>query len=320
MDELRESCKGQMKKKLLSQSRTRNLAILLLFAASGWLAAVRMSAADAGFRNNVSLVVVPVTITNHEGEAVSGLGGSQFRVLDNGVSRPVVSFEPDQRPMSTVVVVDASASMGSSMEQTRLALRNFAASAGPLGETALLTFSGHPQVVNDFTRDFTPLMSKLVAGRAADYTALDDALWQALQMMRGGHNPRKAVVVITDFRENHSRHASELMNAVRERGVQLYGISIHYRPFSMNRFGIGLLQSLAMVSGGLSFDIRSAKHLPETAQKIASATRSLYRIGFSPSAADDRGRWHKIQVRLADPNFGSLRINARNAYEQSELQ
>jgi hypothetical protein len=71
---------------------------------------------------------------------------------------------------------------------------------------------------------------------------------------------------------------------------------------------------------GLSFDKRSAKHLPETAQKIANATRSLYRIGFSPSAADDLGRWHKIQVRLADPNFGSLRINARNAYEQSELQ
>ena len=320
MDELKESCKDQMKKKLLSQSRTRNLAILFLFAASGWVAAVRMSAADAGFRNNASLVVVPVTITNHEGEAISGLKGSQFRVLDNGVSGPVVSFEPDQRPMSTVVVVDASASMGSSMEQTRLALRNFAASAGPLDETALLTFSGHPQVVNDFTRDFTPLMSKLVAGRAADYTALDDALWQALQMMRGAHNPRKAIVVITDFRENHSRHASELMNAVRESGVQLYGISIHYRPFSMNRFGIGLLQSLAMASGGLSFDIRSAKHLPETAQKIANATRSLYRIGFSPSAADDRGRWHKVQVRIADPNFGSLRINPKNAYEQSELQ
>ena len=102
--------------------------------------------------------------------------------------------------------------------------------------------------------------------------------------------------------------------------VQVYGVAIHYLSFCMKRFGSGLSQNLAMASGGLSFDIRSAKHLPETAQKIANATRSLYRIGFSPSAADDRGRWHKIQVRLADPNFGSLRINARNAYEQSELQ
>jgi Ca-activated chloride channel family protein len=279
-----------------------------------------MSAADVGSRNNASLVVVPVTITNHEGEGVSGLEGSQFRVLDNGVSRPVVSFEPDRRPMSIVVVVDTSASMGSSMEQTRLALHNFAASAGPLDETALLTFSGHPQLVNDFTRDFAPLTGKLVAGRAEDYTALDDALWQALQMMRGGHNPRKTLVVITDGSDYHSRHASELMNAVRDSDVQVYGIAIHYQSFSMKRFGSGLLESLAKESGGFSFEIRSPKHLPQMVARIADATRSLYRIGFIPSVVNDWGRWHKIQVRLTDPNLGRLRINAKGAYEQNGSQ
>ena len=285
-----------------------------------WIAAFRMSAADVGFRNNTPLVVVPVTITNREGKAVSGLEGSQFRVLDNGVSRPVVSFEPDQRPMSIVVVVDTSASMGSSMEQTRLALRNFAASAGPLDETALLTFSRHPQLVNDFTRDFAPLMSKLVAGRAADYTALDDALWQALQMMRGGHNSRKTLVVITDGSDYHSRHTSELMNAVRDSDVQVYGVAIHYQSFSMKRFGSGLLQSLAKESGGFSLEIRSPKHLPQMVERIADDTRSLYRIGFSPSVVNDWGCWHKIQIRLTDPNLGRLRINAKAAYKQSGLQ
>jgi heme A synthase len=93
MDELKESCKDQMKKKLLSQFRTRNLAILFLFAASVWLAAVRMSAADAGFRNHVGLIVVPVTITSHEGEAVSGLKGSQFR----GITAYRVPWLPSNR-------------------------------------------------------------------------------------------------------------------------------------------------------------------------------------------------------------------------------
>ena len=102
--------------------------------------------------------------------------------------------------------------------------------------------------------------------------------------------------------------------------VQVYGVAIHYLSFCMKRFGSGLLQNLAMASGGLSFDIRSAKHLPETAQKIAEATRSLYRIGFITSAVNNDERWYKIRLRLADPNFGSLRINARNAYGQSELQ
>jgi VWFA-related protein len=276
--------------------------------------------ADVGFRDQAHLVVVPVTITNHKGEAVSGLEGSQFRVLDNGESRPVVSFERDQRPSSAVLVVDTGAGLASNMEQTQLALRNFAASAGPLDETALLTFSGHPQLVSDFTHDLEALTSNLVSERAAGDTALNDALWQALQVVRGGHNPRKTLVVITDGSDYHSRHTSELMNALRDSDVQVYGVAIHYQSFSMKRFGDGLLQSLAKASGGLSFEIRSSKHLPEMVEKIADATRNLYRIGFSPSAVNDGGRWHKIQVRLADSNLGGLRIDAKNSYKQSEVQ
>jgi VWFA-related protein len=284
-----------------------------------WLAAFRISAADVGFRNHADLVVVPLTVTNRSGKAVAGLEGSQFRVLDNGEARPVVSFEPDQRPLSIVVVVDTSASMRSSMEQTRLALRNFAASAGPFDETALITFSSHPQLVTDFRHDFAPFLTKLTAGRLAEYTALDDALRQALQVLRGGHNPRKALVIITDGSDYHSRHISELTNAVLESDVQVYGVAIHYQSFSMKRFGNGLLQSLSKESGGLSFEIRNAKHLPEMVEKIADGTRSLYRIGFKPSVIDDWGRWHKVQVRLADPNSGGLRINAKSAYKPSDL-
>jgi hypothetical protein len=102
--------------------------------------------------------------------------------------------------------------------------------------------------------------------------------------------------------------------------VQVYGVAIHYQPFSMKRFGSGLLQSLAETSGGLSFEIRSPKHLPEMIEKIADATGSLYRIGFSPSAVNDGRRWHKIQVRLTDLNIGRLRINAKGAYNQSGLK
>ena len=285
-----------------------------------WLAASRVSAADVGFPNPADLVVVPVTITNHIGEAVSGVKGSQFLVLDNGESRPVVSFERDQRPLSVVVVADTSARMGSDMEQMQLALRKFLASAGPLDETALITFSGQPQLVNDFTHDFAPLMTKLVSGRVVGDTALNDALLLALQVVQGRHNPRKALVVITDGMDNHSRHGSELMNAVRDSDVQVYGVAIHYQPFSMKRFGSGLLQNLAQESGGLSFEIPSPKHLPKMIEKIADATLNLYRIGFRPSAVNRGGRLHKIQVRITDPNLGRLRINAKRAYKQSGLQ
>ena len=295
--------------------------ILCFWVALVWLTASRLSAVDVGFTNSAGLVVVPVTITDHTGEAVSGVKGSEFLVLDNGESRPVISFELDQRPLSVVVVVDTSSRMGSDMGQVRLALRKFLASAGPLEETAVIAFSGKPHLVNDFTRDFEPLINKkLPSGRVAGDSALNDAVLQALQVVRRGHNPRKALVVIADGSNNHSRQVSELMNAVRDSDVQVYGVAIHYRPFSMQRFGSGLVQSLAQESGGLSFEIRSPKGLPEMIEKIADATNNLYRIGFNPSAVNGRGRWHRTQVRLTDPNLGRLRINAKSAYRQSGLQ
>src|ERR1700726_4023622 len=130
--------------------------ILCFWAALVWLTASRVSASDVGLPNSAGLVVVPVTITDRSGEPVSGVKGSQFLVLDNGESRPVVSFERDQRPVSVVVVVDTSSRMGSDIGQVRLALRKFLASAGPLEETAVIAFSGQPHLVSDFTHDFEP--------------------------------------------------------------------------------------------------------------------------------------------------------------------
>jgi len=71
--------------------------------------------------------------------------GSEFRVLDNGLTRSVIFFERDQGPLSVVVVAETSARMLSNMEQMQLALRKFLASDGPPEEAALIAFSGHPR-------------------------------------------------------------------------------------------------------------------------------------------------------------------------------
>jgi hypothetical protein len=57
----------------------------------------------------------------------------------------------------------------------------------------------------------------------------------------GGHNPRKALVVMTGATDYDSRPTSELMNAVRYSDVQVYGVAIHYQPFSLKRFGNDVL-------------------------------------------------------------------------------
>jgi hypothetical protein len=144
---------------------------------------------------------------------------------------------------------------------------------------------------------------------------------------RNGHNPRKTLVVITDGSDYHSRHTTELLNAVRDSDVQIYGVAIHYQPFSMKRFGNGLLQSLANASGGLSFEISSPKRLPEMVDEVADATRSLYRIGFSHrlSTIGDAGTrfrcfwWIRISAGFGSMQEARTHRASRNKYWQTAM-
>ena len=52
-------------------------------------------------------------MTDGRGAILPDLRRDQFRILDNGQPRPIVSFERTEAPMSLVLVLDTSASMRS---------------------------------------------------------------------------------------------------------------------------------------------------------------------------------------------------------------
>src|SRR5690349_12160294 len=60
---------------------------------------------------NVSLVVLPVTVTDHDHQFVSGLDATQFRVYEEGRFQPLSLFQPEDMPVTIGLVVDHSGSM-----------------------------------------------------------------------------------------------------------------------------------------------------------------------------------------------------------------
>jgi hypothetical protein len=57
-----------------------------------------------------------------------------------------------------------------------------------------------------------------------------------MNQMRKAHNPRRAILIISDGGDNASRYAErEIKNAVRESDVQLYAIGIYEPPESRSR-------------------------------------------------------------------------------------
>ncbi len=284
--------------------------------------ATAVSAADPPIRALADLVLVPVTVTDRNGAAISGLLKQQIRILDNDEPRSVLSFERDRSPSSIVVVADCSASMRSKRQALRQALEVIAASAGPADEAALVTFSDKARVRSGFTKDITDVTERAAFEPPAGETALLDAVWAGFGLAKQGHHARRSLIVITDGGDNHSRRtAAELRAAALEADVQVYAISVHEQTFSMaERSGSALLKRLAESTGGLHFEIGSSRQLPEAARRIADATRNLYIAGFRPPEGRDRTQWRRIRVLPADRSGKNWRMNARSAYRGSSTE
>lgn len=167
----------------------------------------------ADLKVNVDLVLLPVTVTNRYGKTVDGLTASSFTVLEDHDPKPIVSFGSEDVPCSVGVVVDLSGSMQSKTGIAAGAMSAFLDTANPEDEAFLLTVSTKPGQASTFTNDFGELRSQLRAVRPGGATALTDTIAQALGQLRSAHNPRRALLIISDGMDNHSRYSeAELLH------------------------------------------------------------------------------------------------------------
>jgi len=271
------------------------------------------------FRTNASLVLVPVTVTDRSGAIVNGLPRDAFSVKENGVEREIRSFSIEEDPVSIGVVFDTSGSMKGSLNGAREALRALMTSANPDDEAFLETVSTHPQNALGFTNDVGELLSEVAFNKGRGDTALLDSVWESLDHIRSAAHPRKALIVISDGMDNHSRHSQgELLERAMEADLQIYTISIfnpeaNKKPSQMieEQHGLLLMQELADRTGGLQFMVRSDADMQQAAMRVSAALRNRYSIGYIPADGDRSGQWRKIQVKVTR---AGLKAHARTGY------
>jgi Ca-activated chloride channel family protein len=274
---------------------------------------------NTAFRADASLVLVPVTVTDRNGAIVNGLPREAFSVRENGKEQEIRAFSVEEDPVSMGIVFDLSGSMKESLGGARQALRALTASANPDDEAFLETVSTHPQAALGFTNDIGELLSEVAFEKARGDTALVDTVWQALDHIRSAAHARRALIVISDGMDNHSRHSQgELLERAMESDLQIYTISI-FNPPSYKKpsqvieeqHGLLLMQELAGRTGGLQFMVRSDEDMQQAAARVGAALRNRYSIGYIPANGDRSGQWRKIQVKVAR---AGLKAHARTGY------
>jgi Ca-activated chloride channel homolog len=275
----------------------------------------------APFLVDVNMVVVNVTVTDPFDRIVTGLEQSNFQVYDEKVAQKIESFSTEDAPISVGLIFDSSGSMSDKIQKSKEAALQFFKTSNPQDEFMLINFSDRPNLITGFTSKFENLQDRLLFVKAGGRTALLDAIYLGLSEMKKATTNRRALLVISDGGDNHSRYTeNDIKRAVRESDVQIYAVGI-FEPLSSRARtpeeagGPGLLADLAEVSGGRMFSVEDANELPDIAEKISIELRNQYVIGYRPSNLIRDGRWRRIKVKLDPPRgLPPLQVYARTGY------
>jgi Ca-activated chloride channel family protein len=258
-----------------------------------------------------------VTITDGLNRLVVGLRQDHFQVFEGKKPQAIAHFSSEDTPVSIGILMDISGSMKYKMERAQEAVKRFCEAANPQDEFFLVTFSNEPSLVADFTSRPEEVENRLLFAAARGETSLLDAIYMGISKMREAKYPRKALLIISDGGDNHSRYTeAEVKSAVKEADAVIYAVGTYdrYFPTQEERLGPQLLNDIAEVTGGQAFTLDNPNDLPAVVGRVGIALRNQYVLAYRPQSMPHDGKWHKIKVKLRIPKLAFLHVHAKAGY------
>jgi Ca-activated chloride channel family protein len=266
---------------------------------------------------NVSLVDLPVSVTDSHGNFVSGLSRENFQVYEDKHAQKIANFADEDIPTTVGLIVDHSGSMLTKLPQVSAAVGAFARSSNPKDEMFVVNFNDIVSLelpaATPFTSDIRTLENAVLGVSAQGRTALNDAIIVALDQLRSAHRERLALIIVSDGGDNASKHKfAEVLAEARRSKAIIYSIGI----FSPNEAeqNPGTLEKLAKATGGQTFFPNSVSEVTSICTQIAHDIREQYTLGYIPSSAEMAGSYRKIDVKVVAANRANLHVRTRAGY------
>lgn len=271
----------------------------------------------ANIRIDVNMALVPVTVLDTSGHNVVGLDKNNFRVIDGSEPVPIVTFGQSDAAVSVGLIFDCSRSMRDKFKVARHAPAELFKQLNPDDESFLITVADQPRLQQDFTSAFNDIQNALLFTNPNGTTSLLDGIYMGLQQIKKAHNPRKALIIVSDGGDNASRYTlKELASLAAESDTQIFSICLFDKPQTSEEVdGPGLLNKLAMASGGINYMIQDIREMQTAFGKVGVTLHNQYVLGYYPPENAPAGKYRKITVQLLVPTgLPKLHIYSRNGY------
>jgi VWFA-related protein len=310
-----------------------SLAVLLMAIPAG----VRAQQPDEVITTNTTLVQLNVGVVDKQGNSVTSLSRNDFVVYEDGVRRPIMSFEPTDAPFSLVLLLDMSGSTVNFRQQIQGAALRFLDALSPEDRVAVVQFNGKGvKSLLSFSSDRRRIGYAITLASGSGATPLYDALKYSVRELGHEGKRRKAIVVLTDGLDTEVRNGdravlnkasdSEVSTAIKaETNSQVVGVLNEADRAGVTIFPLALpsgdpkrlplpdpaitamygaahrrLQLLADRTGGRIHEIRRLDDLAGLYAQVAADLRTLYTIAYQPPNPGSRdGKWREIRVEIA---------------------
>jgi VWFA-related protein len=310
-----------------------SFAVLLIACAVG----VRAQQPDEVIKTDTSLVQLNVGVVDRQGHAITTLSRNDFVIYEDGVPRPITSFEPTEAPFSLVMALDMSGSTVNFRQQIQAAALRFLDALSPEDRVAVVAFNGKGvQSLFGFSTDRRRVAYAITIATGSGKTPLYDALKYSLKELAHEGKRRKAIVVLTDGLDTEVRNAdraalqkasdaevstaikpeansllNSVLNDADRQGVAIFPLALPSGDpkrlplpdpliIAMYSAARTRIQLLADRTGGRLHEIHRLDDLAGLYALVAADLRALYSIAYQPRnpGAHD-GKWREIRIEVA---------------------
>jgi Ca-activated chloride channel homolog len=251
-------------------------------------------------------------VADKDGKGVNAIRRDQVRVFEDGDEQTVLGIEADERPVDSVLLIDASGSFRPLITPALEAAKLFIVNRRPDDQISIVRFVGRDVIENtqEFTTDNTALLKALdqiylQKGQSAVVDALCIGADYVAKHNKGNDGRRKVVVIITDGEDRNSYYSQEqLIKLFRETGVQVFilGLVLELNKdaglirLSPRERAEKLLTMVAEDTGGRVFFPTNKKELTDAAAQIILDLRAQFRIRYQSTHASKKV-FRKVDVK-----------------------
>jgi Ca-activated chloride channel family protein len=277
---------------------------------------------DEVVRVDSNLVIIPASVVDGRGRAITDLKVEDFELKIDGQVKPIGELTRAETPVHVALLFDNSASLSAAREfEKQAAVRFFKSVVRPIDRAAVYSISTVPTLAQGLTNDVPRLVRTIERFGAPDgATALFDAVAQAADYMRP-LTGRKVLVLVSDGTDTVSDvNFDEAVNRALRAECQIYVVQTRqvedpnlHDPVSEQR-----MYRISEQTGGAVFIPQTVEELDAVFTQISLDISQQYLLSYYPQ--DERKDKYFRFISLSVKSRPSLRVRARKGFYPEAAQ